>query len=342
MYSVETAFGQCYRKPLSQRFASISPRLWGFSFAQLFVCQLNNFYYAVLMAWSVAYLFQSFITPLPWVKHSFLSTPSDKSSETQISAFFNKDFFSHNMLEKTESIDDSGGLVPLIVVSLLVSYFLIYFSIWKGVESSSKVVYFTALAPYVILIVMLVRGVTLEGSGRGLYYLFYPDWKKLGNAKVWIDSVNQAIFSSGIAFGPLIYYSSCRKPDEKILKSSIWLPLINSATSILAAMVLFSFLGHVSTTLNISIDEIDIEGIQLAFVAYPAMISMLPGSNIWAIIFFVMLILIGIDSIFATFDFVMSFLRSEYPCIDKNVRKEVFSLIFVSINFLVGLMFCLR
>ena len=72
MYSVETAFGQCYRKPLSQRFASISPRLWGFSFAQLIVCCLNNLYYVVLMAWSVAYLFQSFITPLPWVKHSFL------------------------------------------------------------------------------------------------------------------------------------------------------------------------------------------------------------------------------------------------------------------------------
>merc|ERR1712045_760503 len=107
---------------------------------------------------------------------------------------------------------------------------------------------------------MLFRGVTLDGSSQGLYYLFYPDWSKLGNIKVWRDAINQVIFSSGIAFGPLVYYSSCRKPDEKILKSSICLPLINSATSILAAMVLFSFLGHISETLGISIDDIQIEG----------------------------------------------------------------------------------
>ena len=107
-------------------------------------------------------------------------------------------------------------------------------------------------------------------------------------------------------------------------------------------MVLFSFLGHVSKTLNIDIDDMEIEGIELAFVAYPAMISMLPGSNIWAVVFFVMLVIIGIDTIFATFDFVMSFLLSEYPIINKKLRKETFSLILVIINFICGLMFCLR
>lgn len=246
------------------------------------------------------------------------------------------------MLEETDSISDGGGLVPLIVISLFVAYVLVYFSIWKGVESTGKVVYFTALMPYVMLFIMLFRGVTLEGSGDGLYYLFYPDWSKLGNIKVWRDAINQVIFSSGIAFGPLVFYSSCRQPNEKILKSSFWLPVINSMTSILAAMVLFSFLGHVSHTLDIKIEDIEIEGIELAFVAYPAMLSLLPGSNIWAIIFFVMLIVIGIDSIFATFDFVMSFLKSEYPIISKKLKMETFSLVLVFLNFLVGLIFCLR
>ena len=160
------------------------------------------------------------------------------------------------MLNETDSIDESGGLVPLIAVSLAVAYVLVYFSIWKGVESTGKVVYFTALLPYLLLVILLIRGLTLEGAGSGLYYLFYPDWSKLGNLKVWRDGVNQVIFSSGIAFGPLVFYSSCRQPNEKILRSSFWLPIINSATSILAAMVLFTFLGHVSEKLDIGIDEI--------------------------------------------------------------------------------------
>lgn len=292
----------------------------------------------------MAYLFMSFVTPLPWVKQTFiggaLDDKKEPTGEELASTFFNKDFFSKKMLESTDSINESGGLVPIIVIALFLSYVLVYFSIWKGVESSGKVVYVTALLPYLLLIIMLLRGLTLEGSGSGLYYLFYPDWSKLGNFKVWRDGVNQVIFSSGIAFGPLVYYSSCRKPDEKILKSSFWLPVINSMTSLLAAMVLFSFLGHVSHTLGISIDEMEIEGIELAFVAYPAMLSMLPGSNIWAVIFFVMLIIIGIDSIFATFDFVMSFLLSEYPIIAQKMRKETFSLLVVLANFLFGLMFC--
>ncbi len=212
MYSVETAFGQCYRKQLSQRFCSISPSLWGFGFAQFLVCCLNNLYYVVLMAWSMAYLFMSFITPLPWVKTSIVEIDNKKETNGQELAtnFFNKDFFSKKMLESTDNIEEAGGLVPLIVISLFLSYILVYFSIWKGVESSGKVVYLTALLPYVLLIIMLLRGLTLEGSGSGLYYLFYPDWSKLGNIKVWRDGVNQVIFSSGIAFGPLVYYSSCR------------------------------------------------------------------------------------------------------------------------------------
>lgn len=94
------------------------------------------------------------------------------------------------MLEETDSISDGGGLVPLIVLSLFVAYVIVYFSIWKGVESTGKIVYFTALMPYVMLFIMLIRGLTLEGSGDGLYYLFYPDWSKLGNVKVWRDAVN--------------------------------------------------------------------------------------------------------------------------------------------------------
>ena len=43
-----------------------------------------------------------------------------------------------------------------------------------------QVVYFTATFPYVILIALLVRGVTLPGAVDGLYYLFVPDWNKLG------------------------------------------------------------------------------------------------------------------------------------------------------------------
>ena len=170
------------------------------------------------MAWSVAYLFRSFETPLPWVKRSFLNLDEmptvDENSllekpETPESPF-NEAFFSETMLQSTADISETGKIVPLIAFSLFVSYVLVYFSIWKGVESTGKIVYVTAPLPYILLIILLIRGLTLEGASTGIVYLFYPDWSKLATFRVWRDGVNQIIFSSGVAFGPLMFYSSCR------------------------------------------------------------------------------------------------------------------------------------
>ena len=80
--------------------------------------------------------------------------------------------------------------MPLIAFSLLVSYVLVYFSIWKGVESTGKIVYVVVPLPYVLLLILLIRGLTLEGSLGGLAYLFYPDWSKLAHIKVWRDGIN--------------------------------------------------------------------------------------------------------------------------------------------------------
>lgn len=47
-----------------------------------------------------------------------------------------------------------------------------------------QVVYFTATFPYVILIVLLVRGVTLDGYMDGIKFYIIPKWDQLLDAKV--------------------------------------------------------------------------------------------------------------------------------------------------------------
>ena len=79
-----------------------------------------------------------------------------------------------------------------------------------------QVVYFTATFPYVILIALLVRGVTLPGASKGLEYLFIPDPYKLLDFGVWQQAASQMFFSLGISWGGLMMFGSYNKFHNKI------------------------------------------------------------------------------------------------------------------------------
>lgn len=103
---------------------------------------------------------------------------------------FDPFFFNDVILHKSDSINHTGGLVPIITLCLLASYVLLYFAVFKGVESSGKVAFVTAPLPYILLIILLFRALTLNGSEKGLAFLFVPKWEKLGSFQVWRDAVN--------------------------------------------------------------------------------------------------------------------------------------------------------
>ena len=47
-----------------------------------------------------------------------------------------------------------------------------------------EVVWFTALFPYVVLVILLIRGVTLPGASNGIYFFLMPKWEKLRDITV--------------------------------------------------------------------------------------------------------------------------------------------------------------
>ncbi|XP_071086745.1 sodium- and chloride-dependent glycine transporter 2-like [Haliotis cracherodii] len=239
-------------------------------------------------------------------------------------------------VHEADGFEDMGGFSLKNAVTLFFAWILIFFCLMKGVKSSGKVVYFTATFPYVILIVLLIRGLTLPGYEKGIAFYMIPVPEKLKNAKVWGDAASQIFYSLGPAWGGLLTMSSYNKFKNNCQRDAVIVALINCGTSIFAGFAIFSLLGFMAHITNRPVESVVDSGPGLAFIAYPEGIAQLPVSSIWAFMFFFMLLTLGLDSQFVMMETVISGISDVFP---KYLRKHkaLFTLFCCLIGFLLGL-----
>ena len=94
---------------------------------------------------------------------------------------------------------------------LVLAWLCVYGIIAKGLHSSGKIIWFTALFPYFVMAILLVRALTLEGAMAGLEYYVTPDWEKLLEGTTWIDAVSQVVFAYSVGIGALPALASYNK-----------------------------------------------------------------------------------------------------------------------------------
>ena len=82
------------------------------------------------------------------------------------------------------SVENIGHIRWKLCLCLLLAWVLVVLFVSKGIQSTGKVAYFTATFPYVMLTVLVIRGVTLPGASKGIIYFIKPDFKKLLSPEV--------------------------------------------------------------------------------------------------------------------------------------------------------------
>uniref|UniRef100_A0A8C7XNC2 Transporter n=1 Tax=Oryzias sinensis TaxID=183150 RepID=A0A8C7XNC2_9TELE len=307
------------------------PALQGCGIAMLIISVLIAIYYNIIMCWTLYYLFASLKGSLPWANcRNEWNTVECKdkdiidANKTYVSP--SEEYFKYNVLHISKGIEYPGDIRWPLAGCLFLAWVIVYASLAKGIKSSGKVVYFTATFPYVVLIILLIRGVTLPGAGDGILYFITPKWEKLSDAKVWKDAATQIFFSLSAAWGGLITLSSYNKFHNNCYRDTVIVTCTNSATSIFAGFVIFSVIGFMAHELKVPIEKVADEGPGIAFVVYPEALTRLPLSPFWAIIFFLMLLTLGLDTMFATIETIVTSVSDEFP---KYLRKHkpVFTLI---------------
>nr|XP_046267392.1 sodium- and chloride-dependent betaine transporter-like isoform X2 [Scatophagus argus] len=198
--------------------------------------------------------------------------------------------------------------------------------------------YITATFPFIMLLILLIRGVTLPGALDGIIYYLYPDISRLSDPQVWMDAGTQIFFSYAIGLGFLTSLGSYNTYNNDCYRDCFYLCLLNSATSIVAGFAIFSILGFMTYEQGVDISEVAESGPGLAFIVYPRAVAMMPMPQLWSVCFFIMIILLGLDSQFVGLECLMTSLVDLFPTyLRQGYRRELVLLAICSVCCLLGL-----
>lgn len=350
LFFLEMSFGQFTGTGCLGIWA-ICPMFKGIGYGMLIICFLVSIYYQVILAYTIFYLFSSLSSVLPWANcgHSWntdncTERATDGNSTFNISLLLapkpaSEEYFNNHVLGISSGVHDIGDVKWKLALCLMAAWVITFLCLIKGIKTSGKVVYVTSTFPYVVLLILLIRGVTLEGAVDGIIFYMKPDLNKLRNAKVWQDAATQIFFSLGIAFGSLHTLSSYNKWKNNCYRDALVVSVINCLTSIFAGFVIFSVLGFMAHEAGVKVADIATSGPGLAFVAYPEAIARMPLSPLWSILFFIMLFMLGLGSQFCQFETVITGLADELEKYSKKFRtyKWCITLTMSIICFLLGL-----
>ncbi|MDB9822415.1 sodium-dependent transporter [Deltaproteobacteria bacterium] len=317
LLSLEYYLGIRYQKGPTEAYDFIKKKSNFIGWFALGTAAMITFYYCVVISWAWNFMFHSI--GVDW-------TGDEKS------------FFFDRILGISDSIGNLGGIQWHLVLGNLITWVLIFLIVFKGIKVVSKVVTWTVGLPWVLLLILIVRGITLEGSTRGLDFYLRPDFSQLLNPNVWLGAYGQIFFSLSLGFGVMIAYASYMPKDSDIHTNSWVVSFANCTTSFFAGFAVFSILGYLALTTNQPIEKVVGSGPGLAFVIYPTAIAKLPGGlvvqSIFGVLFFLMLITLGIDSAFSLVEAIVTGIRDS-----SGISRQKVTFWVCLTGFLVGFLY---
>lgn len=190
-------------------------------------------------------------------------------------------------------------VIPLFVGFIALNLLIVTKDISKGIEKASKI-----LMPilFFLVLVVIIRSVTLTGAMEGIRYYLVPDFSKI-NGTTFLKALSQCFFSMSIGWGIMITYGSYLSKQESIVKSALWIGLLDTSVALMGGLMVFPAVFAFGMEPN--------QGPTLVFQILPHIFSEMPGGNIVGAFFFLLLCIAALTSTISMIEVPGSWLIDE-------------------------------
>ncbi len=176
---------------------------------------------------------------------------------------------------------------------------VVYLGVKNGIEKLAK---FLMPLFFIILLFLVVWGVSLEGSNKGLRFLLQPDWSTVTLRTVLI-ALGHAFFTLSVGMGVLLTYGSYLNKSDNMFFSGVMIASLDTLIALLAGLAIFT------SVFAMGFDPA--EGPGLVFNVLPAVFSSMPGGNVFSFLFFVLLSIAALTSTISILEMLVSSLMDE-------------------------------
>ncbi|XP_069130115.1 LOW QUALITY PROTEIN: uncharacterized protein [Argopecten irradians] len=245
-------------------------------------------------------------------------------------------FFNRVLGMAGKSLGNLGYIQWELALCLMLAWVIVFVCLIKGIRTSGKVAYCVVTFPYIIIFALLIRAFMMDGYMQGIKFYVTPKWERLKEPGVWADAAVQVFFSLSACMGGLTTLASYNKFHNNIYSDAILVCLGDTLMSVLAGFSVFAMMGVLSNELNTSVENVIASGIGLTFIVNPAAMSFFPAAPVWSLLFFLMIVMLGLSTQFVNIETVITAIIDENITLLRRRRVLIVSLL-CTFLFLLGL-----
>ncbi|MGM9816369.1 MAG: sodium-dependent transporter [Lepagella sp.] len=254
----------------------------GFGGLSILAAYLILSFYMVVVGWTVEYLWESITGEL------YANVGPDMKST-----------FAGHM---KEYISDTWAPMVATLIMIVINIGVLLGGVQKGIERLSN-----WLMPllFVLLVVFCVRALSFEKALEGYSFFLRPDWSVV-TSETFINALGQAFFSLSLGMGVLVTYSSYFPKDTNLTKTAVTVSLLDLLVAVMMGLIIFP------AVMSFGMNGEGIEGATLVFVTLPEVFMQMQGTQIWSILFFLLLSVAALTSTISVAEVAVACIRDRF------------------------------